>query len=228
MKILVIENDPKIIAVLKQGLEEQGHQVEIAGDGVIGKASIENTHFDVLLMDILMPEVNGIEFCKFSKENYPDVPVIILSTPASLERKLELFDSGADDFLVKPFEFSELLARIKVLTRRKEFISASQKILQGGDLELDLEKKVARRNGHEIFLSAKEFSLLEYLIRHKGRVVSRKELAEKIWGITFDTGTNVLDVYIYILRKKIEREGLPRLIRTRIGMGYMFHEDPDW
>jgi len=226
MKILIIDDEPKVVAFLKQGLEEIGHEITTAVDGKAGQEFIEQQPFDLYLLDLLFPVFDGNALCKLVKERYPSAPVIMISTLGSLQNKLDSFDAGADDYIVKPFEFKELVARIKVLTKRgthKE--SKSKNILQAADLELDLDKKMAFRKDRQIFLSAKEFALLEYLMRHNGRVVSRPEIAEKIWDHTFDTGTNVVDVYINLLRKKINKGEETKLIHTRIGHGYILEMD---
>lgn len=226
MKILIVEDEPKVVAFLKQGLEEVGYETEVAHDGKEGQAFIETQPYDVYLLDILLPFVDGNQLCKLVKERYPKSPVIMITALGSLQNKLEGFDSGADDYIVKPFEFKELIARIKVLTRRgAEPEIKSRNVIKVGDLDLDLDKKMAFRGKREIFLSAKEFSLLEYLMRNSGRVVSRPEIAEKIWDITFDTGTNVVDVYINLLRKKINKESEVKLIHTRIGHGYILEQE---
>ncbi|MBE0649113.1 MAG: response regulator transcription factor [Bacteroidales bacterium] len=226
MKILIVEDEPKVVAFLKQGLEELGYKTMVAGDGRAGKELIELEPFDLYLLDILLPYVDGNELCKLIKMKYPKSPVIMITALGSLQNKLEGFDAGADDYIVKPFEFKELIARIKVLTKRGTDPEVkSRNTIRTGDLELDLDKKMAFRGKREIYLSAKEFALLEHLMRNCGRVVSRPEIAEKIWDITFDTGTNVVDVYINLLRKKINKDSEVKLIHTRIGHGYIFEEE---
>lgn len=226
MKILIVEDEPKVVAFLKQGLEELGYLTEVAEDGKQGLEMIGKQPYDVYLLDILLPFVDGHQLCRLVKEKYPTASVIMITALGSLQDKLDGFDAGADDYIVKPFEFRELVARIKVLTKRGgEPGEKSKNVLKVSDLELDMDKKLANRNGREIFLSAKEFALLEYLMRNRGRVVSRPEIAEKIWDITFDTGTNVVDVYINLLRKKINKNSDIKLIQTRIGHGYILEEE---
>lgn len=226
MKILIVEDEPKVIAFLKQGLEEIGHEITTAEDGRTGHEIIEQQPFDLYLLDILLPVFDGNALCKLVKQKYPAAPVIMITALGSLQNKLDSFDAGADDYIVKPFEFKELVARIKVLTKRSADQEAKSKnILYAADLELDLDKKMAFRQNRQIFLSAKEFALLEYLMKHSGRVVSRPEIAEKIWDHTFDTGTNVVDVYINLLRKKINKDDETKLIHTRIGHGYILEKD---
>lgn len=207
MKILIVEDEPKVVSFLEQGLVELGYEVKVAMDGKQGKKMIDSESFDLYLLDIILPFLTGHQLCTLIKETYPSAPVIMITALGSIQSKLIGFDSGADDYLVKPFEFKELVARIKALTKRTGTTEiTSPNILKTGDLELDLDKKAAYRKGREILLSSKEFALLEYLMRARGRVISRPEIAEKIWEITFDTGTNVVDVYINLLRKKIDKD----------------------
>jgi DNA-binding response OmpR family regulator len=221
MKVLIIEDEPKVAAFLKQGLEEHHFEVDLAYDGFTGNKLVFTGNYDIVLLDIVIPYMNGIELCKKIKQEKPDLPVIMLTALGTLDDKLSGFDAGADDYLVKPFEFKELLARISALTKRTSGVVESANKIKIADLELDLNKKLAVRSGKVIELTAKEFTLLEFLMRNKGRVVTRPEIAESVWEITFDTGTNIVDVYINILRKKIDKEFGLKLIQTRIGMGYI-------
>ena len=222
MKILIVEDEPKVVSFLRQGLEELGFETRAALDGNEGKELIEQEPFDLYLLDILLPYIDGMELCRMIKKRYSRAPVIMITALGSLQDKLNGFDAGADDYIVKPFEFKELVARIKVLSKRdSEPVAKSQNLLTVADLVLDLDKKIAYRMNREIFLSAKEFALLEYLMRNHGRVVSRPEIAEKIWAITFDNGTNVVEVYINLLRRKIDRGADVKLIHTRIGHVYI-------
>lgn len=224
MKILVIEDEPKVASFLKQGLEEQGYAVELVYDGQMGKTFATRNAYDLVLLDIVIPYINGIELCKQIKEVKPATPILMLTALGTTEDKVSGFDAGADDYLVKPFAFAELLARIKALTKRVTGMTEASNKLKVSDLELDLDKKVARRQTKTIELTAKEFALLEYFMRNRGKVLSRAEIAENVWDVTFDTGTNVVDVYVNILRKKIDRDFEQKLIHTRIGMGYLFQE----
>lgn len=220
MKILIIEDEPKVVEFLKKGLEEKGFEVEIAYDGMMGEKLALAKTFDIILMDIILPYYNGYELCRRLREKKVRSPVLMLTALGATDDKLQGFDSGADDYLVKPFEFRELLARIKALTKRNSLDIPQGEFLKVADLELNLNRKIAIRAGKKIELTAKEFGLLEYLMRNRGRVLSRADIAEKVWEINFDTGTNVVDVYINILRKKIDRDSSVKLIQTRIGLGY--------
>jgi two-component system copper resistance phosphate regulon response regulator CusR len=225
MKILIIEDEPKVVAFLKKGLEENGYDVEFAFDGQIGERLATKEYFDLILLDVIIPHINGLELCKRIREINQQIPILILTALGTTDDKVTGFDAGADDYLVKPFEFKELLARIKALTKRTSGIVQNSRMLKIGDLELDLDRKIAKRSDKTIELTAKEFSLLEYFMQNKGRVVTRSEISEKVWDISFDTGTNVVDVYVNILRKKIEKDFDKKLIHTRIGMGYIFGEN---
>ncbi len=224
MKILLIEDEPKVVDFLKQGLNEQGYTVEVAYDGTLGQRFAKQNKYDLIILDVIIPHINGYELCKLIRENDHNIPIIMLTALGAMDDKLIGFDSGADDYLVKPFEFKELIARIKALTKRSSGATDLKNTLKVSDLVLDLNKKIASRGTKSIELTAKEFALLEFLMRNKGRVVSRAEIAEKIWEITFDTGTNVVDVYINILRKKIDKDSEQKLIHTKIGLGYYIEE----
>lgn len=225
MKILIIEDEPKVVTFLRQGLEESGFEVDVAFDGTLGEKLASKREYDCIILDIIIPGINGIELCRKIRQKNIDTPLLMLTALGTTDDKLEGFDAGADDYLVKPFDFKELVARINALTKRSSGILHNTGTLKVGDLELDMNRKIARREGRSIELTAKEFSLLEYFMRNRGKVLSRADISEKVWEISFDTGTNVVDVYVNILRRKIEKGFGSRLIHTKIGMGYIF--DPD-
>ncbi|HYQ58316.1 MAG TPA: response regulator transcription factor [Draconibacterium sp.] len=224
MKILVVEDEAKVAEFLKKGLEEQSNSVDVAYDGLMGEKLALRNDYDILILDVILPSVNGIELCRRIREKKSAVPILMLTALGTTDDKIEGFDAGADDYLVKPFEFQELLARIRALVKRSSGIIQTSTVLKVADLELNLDKKTARRGNTNIELTAKEFALLEYLMKNSGRVVSRADIAEKVWDITFDTGTNVVDVYINILRKKLDKDFETKLIHTRIGLGYTLQE----
>jgi two-component system, OmpR family, copper resistance phosphate regulon response regulator CusR len=221
-KILVVEDEPKVASFLKQGLEEAGFDVDLVYDGQMGKKFALKNNYDVIVLDVIIPFINGIELCKQIRESKTQVPILMLTALGTVEDKLTGFDAGADDYLIKPFEFKELLARIRALSKRGTGVNITSSSIKVFDLELDLDKKQAIRGGKLIELTAKEFLLLEYFMKNKGRVLSRIEIAEKVWDIAFDTGTNV--VYVNILRKKIDKDFDNKLIHTRFGLGYIFNE----
>ncbi|RAV99988.1 response regulator transcription factor [Pseudochryseolinea flava] len=226
MNILVIEDEEKVATFLKHGLEEQGHDVRIARDGAAGQQLALDNEFHIVLLDLILPGIHGVKVCQTIKKEKPFLPILMLTALGTTDDKLAGFESGADDYLVKPFEFKELLARIKALTKRSQASSVVEKanLLSVGDLQLDLDKKVALRGNKVIALTAKEFSLLEYLIKNKGRVMSRIDIAAEVWNLNFDSGTNVVEVYVNILRKKIDRDFPVKLIQTRIGLGYVIQQ----
>jgi two-component system, OmpR family, copper resistance phosphate regulon response regulator CusR len=225
MKLLVIEDEPKLAGFLKRGLEEQSWEVELAYDGVLGKKMASNYKFDVIILDVNLPLLNGYDLARQLRSDGLATPILFLTALGTIDDKLDGFEAGGDDYLVKPFEFRELIARLKVLAQRHTSREQSSQVLKLSDLELNLDEKVARRGGNRIDLTAKEFALLEYLMRNRGRVVSRVDIAEQVWDIRFDTGTNVIDVYINFLRKKVDREYPVKLIHTVVGMGYIFKEE---
>ncbi|MBK5278479.1 MAG: response regulator transcription factor [Bacteroidia bacterium] len=227
MKILVVEDEPKVANFIKSGLEENGYEVDLAFDGQLGEKLSLTRDYNLAILDIIIPVINGLELCKRIREVKPGLPILMLTALGTTEDKVMGLEAGADDYLLKPFDFQELLARVRALIRRSEKKGVdSTYVLKIANLQLDLEKKLAIRDGNRIALTAKEFLLLEYFIRNKGRVLSKPELAEKIWDVTFDTGTNVVEVYINILRKKIDKDFEPKLIHTRIGLGYMMSAEP--
>jgi len=222
MKILIVEDEPKVASFIKKGLEEDHFEAEIAYDGLTAEKLARQYRYDLFILDIIIPGISGLELCKKLKALNPDIPVLMLTALGTTDDKLLGFDAGADDYLVKPFEFRELLARVKVLLKKPGQPVVSSNRLVFGDLELDLDKKVATRDKTQIELTAKEFSLLEYFMRNSGRVLSRNDIAEKVWDVSFDFGTNVVDVYVNFLRKKIDKGFDRKLIHTKVGFGYIF------
>lgn len=227
MKILVIEDEVKFATLIKSGLEQHGYNVDLAYDGFLADNFVTQRDYDVILLDVVIPLINGIDLCAKIKQRKPEVPVLMLTALGTTLDKGRGFDAGADDYLVKPFDFEELLMRIRALTKRSALVGRTDpgSILQVGDLKLDLQKKIADRGGKKIPLTAKEFDLLEFFMRNKGRVLSKAELAENVWEITFDTGTNIVEVYINLLRRKIDRDFDEKLLHTRVGLGYIMTTD---
>lgn len=222
MNILIVEDEPKVASVIKQTLNEYQHQVDIAPDGLEGRKRALSNEYDMIILDLILPYLNGIEVCKAVREENKKVPILMLTALGSTDDVVKGFDSGADDYLVKPFEFKELMARIKALTRRTNEIPEDTRILKVANLELNLDRKNARRDNVNIELTAKEFTLLKYFMVNAGKVMSRNQIARKVWEIDFDTGTNIVDVYVNFLRKKIDKKFEPKLLHTMIGMGYFF------
>lgn len=226
VQILIIEDDKRVAELIQRGLQEQGYQIFQAFDGEMGKKLIFSQDYDLLIMDIILPGINGIDLCKLVRERKPDIPIIMLTALGTTDDKVEGFDAGADDYLVKPFDFRELHVRIKALLKRKSVHgTVEDPIIRLADLELNTGTKIVMRGGEEINLTPKEFKLLEYLLRNQRRVVSREEIAAEVWETSFDTGTNFIDVYINYLRKKVDKSFPVKLIHTKPGMGFIL-KDP--
>jgi DNA-binding response OmpR family regulator len=225
IRILLVEDEKKIADTLSKGLKELDYQVETAYDGKVGLRIFKGGDFKLVITDINMPGMNGYELTKNIRSNNQQIPIIMLTALNEIDDKIEGFDTGADDYLVKPFEFKELVARIRALLKRTLNVQLpAGSILTVADLELNLDNKEVIRNGKPISLTAKEFQLLEYLMRNRNRVVSRGDIAERVWNIDFDTRTNVIDVYVNFLRKKIDKDHENKLIHTYVGMGYILKE----
>jgi two-component system copper resistance phosphate regulon response regulator CusR len=225
MKILLVEDDPKISSFVKIGLESNDCLVDIAYDSTIGEKLAFTRKYDVIILDVIIPGISGFDLCKKIRSNNNITPVIMLTSLDSVEDKLTGFDCGADDYLVKPFSFQELFARIKALIRRtrEAVLIPVLKIL---DLELDSLSKIVKRHDKEIALTATEYKILELLMSNPGKVFDRMNIAEKVWGYSFNSGTNVIDVHINSLRKKIDKNFTQKLIHTKKGFGYVLTGDP--
>lgn len=220
--ILVVEDERKIADTLKMGLTENGFHVEVAYDGKIGYQLLTSRSFDLAILDVNLPGMNGYELCKAIRYQNRNMLVVMLTSMSSLDNKIEGYDAGADDYLVKPFEFRELLLKIRALLKHTAgSLMPVGKMLRAADLEMNLDTKEVQRSGIPIKLTAKEFQLLEYLMRNKNRVVSRADLAINVWDVDFNTNTNVIDVYISYVRTKVDKAFDQKLIQTHIGMGYI-------
>lgn len=224
-KILLIEDEAAVVNLLKRGLEEEGHEISVAMDGHSGYEMATKHYFDAFVVDIMLPGMNGIEICRKLREQNIVTPILMLTALGSTENIVTGLDSGADDYLVKPFNFAELLARLRTLFRRKMGISeegpVNDKVISLSDLELNTDTKIVTRAGKALQLTATEFRLAEYLLRNRNRVLSRMDILEYVWGVDFNMNTNVVDVYINYLRKKIDKDFEPKLIHTVVGMGYV-------
>jgi two-component system, OmpR family, copper resistance phosphate regulon response regulator CusR len=227
MKLLLIEDEPKTVQSLSQGLKENGFEVDFCYDGSLGLHMAKKDTYDVIVSDIIMPGLNGIELCKELRKEGITTPILMLTALGDLQDKVQGFDAGADDYLIKPFEFVELMMRIRALGRRSSTVpfTNSKNTIHFADLEMNFDTKTATRSGHKIALTAKEFSLMEMFIRNQGKVISKPEIAEKVWDISFDSGTNVIEVYINLLRKKIDKDFPQKLIHNVYGMGYVLKNE---
>ena len=226
MKILIIEDDERVAQLIKRGLEENGFETDLAYDGLLGKKLALSNSYDLIITDIILPKIDGLELCKELRVQKPDTPIIMLTALGTTDDKVEGFDAGADDYLVKPFEMRELIARIGVLIKRYSANTDNAgPVLSFADLEMNIHAKIVKRNNVEISLTPKEFKLLEYMMKNPERVLSRTEIAEKVWDTHFDTGTNFIDVYINYLRKKIDKDFENKLIHTKSGMGFVLKQE---
>ena len=219
MRVLVIEDEQKMADLIKRGLEEEGMEVETAIDGDVGLEAGKSENLDLIILDLGLPGRNGLDIAREWRETGVKTPILIVTAQDSTEAKVKGLDTGADDYITKPFAFAELLARIRALQRRTAAEDTTR--LQLGDLVLNLINRKATRAGNEVQLTNKEFALLEFFMRHPDEILSREVLSEKVWEETFDTLTNVIDVYINYLRNKIDRHYEPKLIHTVRGVGYM-------
>ena len=225
MKLLVVEDEIKTANILQKGLKEKGYEVQIAYDGEKALRLTDTNTFDLIITDIIIPKISGLEFCRRLRENLNFTPVIMLTAMGLTSDKINGFDAGSDDYLVKPFDFDELLARIKVSINRTRNVPSVSKSLVYADLILNLDTKEIHRGGKMISLTAKEFALLEFFMLNKHRVISKEEISEKVWDLNFDTGTNIIEVYVSYLRNKIDKEFPVKLIHTKKGIGYIFREE---
>ncbi|WP_421826453.1 response regulator [Larkinella sp.] len=223
MKILLVEDEERLASFIRKGISAEGYEVEVAYDGRDGLALFRREIFDLIILDVNLPQLNGFELCRLIRSENEAVPVLMLTALDSLADKSDGFNAGADDYLAKPFEFQELLLRLRALTRRSG--SRPKQILRLADLELNLDTKTVTRAGKRIDLTTREYALIEYLMLNKGKIISRVDISERVWSLNFDTNSNVIDVYISYLRKKIDKDFSPRLLHTIVGMGYVLRED---
>ncbi|HVB37587.1 MAG TPA: response regulator transcription factor [Vicinamibacterales bacterium] len=222
MRLLVIEDEPDAARMLAKGLREHAYAVDVCGDGESGCYQASIVDYDVIVLDMMLPLRDGLEVCRHLRRQGAHVPVLMLTARDSLESRIAGLDSGADDYLVKPFAFAELLARLRALIRRGARPQLPDR-LEIGELQLDTLAHRVTRGAREIPLTAREYALLEYLARRAGEVVGRADIAEHVWDEHYDPLSNVVDVYVQRLRRKIDRNGAPSLIRTRRGEGYQLH-----
>ncbi|RNI28977.1 response regulator transcription factor [Rufibacter latericius] len=226
MRILVIEDEPNVAAFIKRGLQEQTFEVEVAYDGLTGKRLALQNEYQVIVLDIIMPHLSGLDLCRQLRQEQIKTPMLLLTALGATDDIVDGLEAGADDYLTKPFKFKELVARVRALARRGES-SSSSNLLQVGDLQLNLDTKEVTRDGKLINLTAREFALLEYFMKRQGKVLSRIDLLENVWDLNFDLGSNVVDVYVNYLRNKIDKEFPTKLIHTVVGMGYILKKPED-
>jgi two-component system copper resistance phosphate regulon response regulator CusR len=218
--ILIVEDELRLAEILKKQLEESGFNVEVAHDGYAGKKLVENSVFNLIILDINLPLINGYDLCKEIRKKNSGIPIIMLTAFSTADNKLTGFDVGADDYVVKPFDFRELLARINVFLRRTDSKAVKHEKIGISDLEMDLRTKTVTRAHKKIDLTAKESALLETFLKNKEKLLTREFIIEQVWGIDFDPSTNIIDVYVNYLRKKIDKDYEPKLIHTKYGFGF--------
>ena len=224
MKLLLVEDEPKIAAFIQKGLHENGYELTIAYDGQHGLDMALHADYDVIILDVMIPVINGNEVCRLIRKRGIDTPILMLTALGTIDDKVFGLQQGADDYLVKPFHFKELIARIQALTRRKNQQPAADNELRIADLSLNRSSKMVRRADREIILTAKEYALLEMFLQNINRLLSRAEIAEHVWGSDFDSSSNIIDVYMNYLRNKIEKGFSSKLIHPIVGMGYIMKE----
>jgi DNA-binding response OmpR family regulator len=222
--ILIVEDELRLAEILQKQLQESGFKADVANDGYVGKRMIENAEYDLVVLDINLPLMNGYELCKEIRKKNSKIPIIMLTALGTSENKLIGFEAGADDYVLKPFDFRELLARINVFLKRKNVIIPESRKLSIADFEMDLDRKTATRAGKKIDLTSKEFALMETFLLNKNKLLSREFIIEKVWDLDFETGTNIIDVYVNYLRKKIDKNFEPKIIHTKFGFGFYCSE----
>ncbi len=225
MRILVVEDNPRMAAAIRQGLREHGYSVDIAQNGFEGEEMATTEPYDILILDVMLPDRDGVDLCRNLRRRKVSTSVLMLTALSATPDKVAGLDAGADDYLTKPFEFEELLARIRALMRRGQASEAARLSYDG--LEMDLLKRSVQRDGQKVKLSAKEFALLEFFVRNAERVIDRMTIAQKVWDINYEPSSNVIDVYVSALRKKIDKDYGRPLIHTVVGMGYRFGKSED-
>jgi two-component system copper resistance phosphate regulon response regulator CusR len=219
VQIFLVEDEDRVAGFVKKALEEEGYGVTVASNGAEAIKQLANKTFDLIILDVMLPHVTGLEVCRQVRQRDKNVPIMMLTALGTIDDKVTGLKAGADDYLVKPFHFKELLARVEALLRRKS--ADGDKLLTFADIKMDTQSNSVERAGKSIVLTTKEFALMELFIRNSGKVLSRQLIAEKVWGIDFDTGTNVVDVYVNYLRNKVEKGFDQRYIHTVIGRGYI-------
>ena len=223
MHILIVEDQAAIMHSLRLGLAENGITADLASDGIQGKNLAESTDYSVIVLDVMIPQINGIELCLYLRKKGFKTPILFISALDTVDDKIAGLDAGGDDYLAKPFSFFEFMARIKALNRRNNIAGNKSKLVTIGNFEVNFDTIAAYRNGKNLDLTKKEFRLLEYFVLNEGKVLSKTEIAEKVWDVDFDTGTNVVEVYVNYLRNKIDKGFDDKMIHTKFGLGYVFN-----
>lgn len=224
MKVLLVEDDPDLSSVIQRGLKDAGYTVDHSDNGSTGLNMALENDYDLIILDVMLPVMSGIEVCRALRKEQVETPILMLTALGTTEHIVSGLDSGADDYMRKPFRFEELKARLRTLTRRNVQSAANENSIQVADLVLDIDRRMAERGGHDIVLTATEFRLLEFLMKNRNKVLTRMQILEHVWDINFNMGTNVVDVYVNYLRKKVDKNFDKKLIHTMIGVGYVLKE----
>jgi DNA-binding response OmpR family regulator len=224
INILIVEDEHRLAEILQKQFTESGFNADIATDGYVGKKKLEENDYDLIILDINLPLLNGYELCREIRKTNTGIPIIMLTALGTFENKIIGFDAGADDYVLKPFDFRELLARVNVFIKRSNISISEPKKLSIADFEMDLVTKTATRGGKKLELTLKEFTLMELLLKNKNKLLSRDYIIERVWNIDFETGTNIIDVYVNYLRKKVDKDFEPKIIHTKFGFGFYCSE----
>ena len=225
IKVLIVEDEQRLADILKMQLEESGYMADIAYDGYVGKQLDEKNKYNLIILDINLPLINGYDLCKEIRKTNNQIPIIMLTAFGTPDNKVAGFEAGADDYIVKPFDFRELLARVNVFLRRSDTNLQTSRKIGIADLEMDLNTKTVTRANRKIDLTGKESLLLETFLKNRDKLLTREFIIEQVWGIEFDPNTNIIDVYVNYLRKKIDKDFYPKLIHTKFGFGFYFSEN---
>lgn len=224
INILIIEDEHRLAEILQKQFTESGFTADVANDGYVGKKKAEQNDYDLIILDINLPLMNGYELCREIRKTNTKIPIIMLTALGTFDNKLIGFDAGADDYVLKPFDFRELLARVNVFIKRSKIHIPETRKLSIANFEMDLDTKTVSRGGKKIELTLKEFALMETFLKNKNKLLTREYIIEKVWNIDFETGTNIIDVYVNYLRKKIDKDFEPKIIHTKFGFGFYCSE----
>lgn len=227
MRILIVEDDWEVASLIKSGLGEYDFYADTAGNAMEAQQKLAEQEYDTVILDVNLPVINGFDLCRMIRHKFETLPILMLTAFGSTDNKVSGFDAGADDYLVKPFEFRELVARLRALNRRNASAPTEAAVLRLADLEFNLQSKTVKRGNQKLVLTARELALLEFFMKNQGRALTRNEITEQVWDLNFDTGTNVVDVYVNYLRKKIDKDFPVKLIHTISGIGYIMQVADD-
>lgn len=227
MRILIVEDEWEVASLIKSGLEEYDFEADIAGHAIEAQQQLAEHEYDTVILDVNLPVINGFDLCRMIRNKFETLPILMLTAFGTTDSKVNGFDAGADDYLVKPFEFRELVARLRALNRRSGAGQQEASILKIADLEFNQQSKSVKRGNQKIILTARELALLEFFMKNQNRALTRNEIIEHVWDLNFDTGTNVVDVYVNYLRKKIDKDYPLKLIHTISGIGYIMQATDD-